>query len=37
MGIYRKFRVNGKLVKDVLKCLNNSGIFNTMSVMIQTT
>lgn len=34
-GINRKYRENGKLVKDVLKCLNNSDIFDTMSVMMQ--
>lgn len=28
-------RGNGRLVKDVSKCLNNSDIFDTMNVMMQ--
>lgn len=33
-GIYRKFRINAKLVKDVLKYLKKSDIFDSMSVMM---
>lgn len=34
-GIYRKSRINAKLVKDVLKCLKKSDVFDSMSVMMQ--
>jgi len=36
-GIYRKFRINTKLVKEVLKCLKRSDMFDNMSVMMQMT
>lgn len=29
-GMHRKYRENSKLVKDVLKCLNNSDLFDTV-------
>lgn len=34
-GIYRKFRINAMLLKDVLKYLRKSDIFDGMSVMMQ--
>lgn len=32
-GIYRKFRINATLMKDVLKLLEKSDIFDSMNVI----